>query len=178
MRCIRYESLMLRKRHTARTCSRKCDESRRIITKEQSMENLLQKYPGLKIEPAYGEEGYYVAFWMSSDEWKAFKKLGLKKCLAKRFEFIGTTLYADNIPYAKELRFFVKDSEWSGFESSRLFRNLAAYAELLYREKERMRTALHEQECKEETVQMRERWFHPSWFRSLWVRVSKSVHHT
>ena len=142
------------------------------------MENPHRKYPGLKIEPAFGEEGCYVGFWMSSDEWKTFKKLGLKKRLAKRFELIGTTLYADNNPYAKELRFFVKGSEWSGFESSLLFRDLAAYAELLYREKERMRTALHEQECKEETEQKHEQWFHLSWFQSVWNRVSKLVHHT
>ena len=115
------------------------------------MENLHWKYPGLKIESAFGAEGYYISFWMSSDEWKAFKKLGLKKRIAKKFELIGTTLYTDNIPYAKELRFFVKYSEWSGFESSRLFRELAAYAELLHREKEYMHTVLREQECKEET---------------------------
>ena len=94
-----------------------------------------KKYPGLKIETAFGEEGYYVGFWMSADEWKAFKKLGLKKRVTKKFELIGTTLYADNIPYARELRFFVKGSEWSEFGSSRLFRDLAAYAELLHREK-------------------------------------------
>lgn len=105
------------------------------------MEKPTQNYPGLKIEPAFGEEGCYVGFWMSSDEWKAFRKLGLKKRVTKKFELIGTTLYAGNSPYAKELRFFVKSSEWSGFESSRLFRDLAAYAELLYREKEHMRTA-------------------------------------
>ena len=141
------------------------------------MENQFQKYPGLKIETAFGEEGYYVDFWMSSDEWTAFKKLGLRKRTAKKFELIGTTLYADNSPYAKELRFFVKAPEWSEFESSRLFRDLAAYAELLYREKERMHTVLHEQECKEETVQRHGRWFHPSWFRSLWTRVSRPAHH-
>lgn len=141
------------------------------------MRDSLQKYPGLKIEPTFGEEGYYVGFWMSSDEWSAFKKLGLKKRLAKRFELIGTTLYADNIPYAKELRFFVKGSEWSGFESSRLFRELAAYAELLHREKERMHTVLHEQECKAETAQKHGRWSHPAWFQSLWARASKLIHH-
>lgn len=106
------------------------------------MELSIPKYPGLKIEPAFDGDGFYISFWMSQDEWKVFKKLGLKKRVTKRFQLTGTTLYADNIPYAKELRFFVKDSEWSGFENSRLFRDLAAYAELLHREKERMRTAL------------------------------------
>ncbi len=137
----------------------------------------LQKYPGLKIEPAFGEEGYYVGFWMSSDEWEAFKKLGLKKGLTKRFELIGTTLYADSIPYAIELRFFVKESEWCGFESSRLFWELAAYAELLHREKERMRTALHERECKEEIQQSFGQQLRAA-FQSLWARVSRQVHHT
>lgn len=134
-------------------------------------------YPGLKIEPAFGEEGCYVSFWMSSDEWKALKKLGLKKRLAKRFELTGTTLYADNTPYAKELRFFVKGSAWSEFESSRLFRELAAYAELLHREKKRMYTALHEQECKEETQQSSAPGLR-AWFRLLWARASKLFHHT
>ena len=129
------------------------------------------------VEPAFGEEGCYVSFWMSSDEWKALKKLGLKKRLAKRFELTGTTLYADNTPYAKELRFFVKGSEWSEFESSRLFRELAAYAELLHREKERMYTALHEQECKEETQQSSAPGLR-AWFRLLWARASKLFHHT
>lgn len=136
------------------------------------MTESLQKYPGLKIEPAFGEEGYYVGFWMSSDEWAAFKKLGLKKRLAKRFELIGTTLYADNSPYAKELRFFVKGSEWSGFESSRLFRDLAAYAELLHREKERMRTAPHEQECKEEIRQSFGQELR-AWFQKIVTRFDK-----
>ena len=134
-------------------------------------------YPGLKIEPAFGEDGYYVSFWMSSDEWKAFKKLGLKKRLAKKFELTGTTLYADNTPYVKELWFFVKGSEWSEFESSRLFRELAAYAELLHREKERMHTALHEQECKEETQRSSARELR-AWFRSLWARASRRFRHT
>lgn len=134
-------------------------------------------FPGLKIEPAFGEEGHYVGFWMSSDEWKAFKKLGLKKRLAKKFELIGTTLYADNTPYAKELRFFVKDSEWSEFESSRLFRDLAAYAELLHLEKERMCAVFHEQECKAETRRS-SAWGRRAWFRLLWARASKLCHHT
>ena len=129
-------------------------------------------YLGLKIEPAFGEEGCYVSFWMSSDEWKAFKKLGLKKRLAKKFELTGTTLYADNSPYAKELRFFVKGSEWSEFESSRLFRELAAYAELLHREKERMYTALHEQECKEETQRSSARGLR-AWFQKFVTRFCK-----
>ena len=134
------------------------------------------EHPGLTIEPAFGEEGYYIGFWMSSDEWTAFKKLGLKKRLTKRFELMGATLYTDNTSYAKELRFFVKASEWSEFEKSRTFRDLAAYAELLHQEKERMRTVLHEQECKAETVQKHERQFHPSWLRSFWALAGRLVH--
>ncbi len=135
------------------------------------------EYPGLRIEPAFGDEGYYVSFWMTSDEWTAFRKLGLKRRLVKRFKFIGNVLYADNIPYAKELRFFVKATEWSEFGKSQLFRDLAAYAELLYWEKERMRTALHAPEYKEEIVQKHERRFRPAWFQSLEARVNRLIHH-
>ena len=141
------------------------------------MENSLQKYPGLKIEPAFWEKGYYVGFWMTTDEWKPFKKLGLKKRVEKKYTLTGNILYADNIPYAKELRFFVKDSEWSGFENSRLFRDLAAYAELLHREKERMRTVHHAQECKEETLPLPARGPR-AWFRSVFAQAGKRIHHT
>ena len=135
-------------------------------------------YPGLTMEPAFGKEGHYISCWMSAEEWAAFEKLGLKKRLTKRYELTGTTLYADNIPYGKELRFFVKASEWSEFVNSRLFRDLAAYAELLHWEKERMRTALREQECKAEIAQKREQRLHFSWFRSLWAQVSRRIHYT
>lgn len=94
-----------------------------------------------------------MSFLMTSDEWTAFRKLGLKKRLTKQFELIGNILYADNSPYAKELRFFVKASEWSEFGKSQLFRDLAAYADFCIGEKERMRTEPHEPECKEETAQ-------------------------
>ena len=133
--------------------------------------------PGLTIEPTFDEEGFYVSFWMSTDEWNAFEKLGLKKRVTKKFELTGTALYADNIPYAEELRFFVSGSEWSGFENSRLFRDIAAYAELLHREKERMRTVLHEQEYKAETAQKHERQFRSSWFQSVLAPVSRLAHH-
>ena len=72
----------------------------------------------------------------------------------------------------------MKDSEWSEFESSRLFQDLAAYAERLHLEKERMRTALHEQEYKEETVLSHGRQYHHVWFQSLLARVSKLFHRT
>lgn len=142
------------------------------------MEKLFRKYPGLKIEPDFGEVGCYVSFWMSSNEWKRFKELGLKKRLTRKFELIGTALYADNSLYVKELRIFVKDSEWSEFESSRLFQDLAAYAERLHLEKERMRTALHEQEYKEETVLPHGRQYRHVWFQSLLARASKLFHRT
>lgn len=141
------------------------------------MELSIPKYPGLKIEPAFDDDGFCISFWMSQDEWKAFKKLGLKKRVTKRFQLTGTTLYADNSPYAKELRFFVKDSEWSGFENSRLFRDLAAYAELLHREKERMRTVLHEQKHKEENQPLPARGLR-AWFQMVLAQAGKRIHHT
>ena len=145
------------------------------------MENRFQKYPGLKIEPSSSEEGngFMVSFWMTADEWTTFKKLRLESRLEKRFELIGSSLYADNTVYSANLKFFVSNDAWFGFERSQLFQDLATYAELLYHEKEHTRNMLREQECLRETKQSRVRRFHPcALFQSALVRVRKLFHHS
>lgn len=144
------------------------------------MENRFQKYPGLKIEPSSSEEGggFTVSFWMTADEWTAFKKLRLESRLEKKFELTGSSLYAGNTVYAANLKFFVSNDAWFGFERSQLFQDLATYAELLYREKEHMRSMLHEQECLRETKQSHGQHFRLyALFQSALVRVRKLFHH-
>lgn len=143
------------------------------------MDDRFQKYPGLNIEPSSSEEegGFIVSFWMTADEWTAFKKLRLESRLEKRFELTGSSLYAGNTVYAAKLEFFVSNDAWCGFERSRLFQDLSTYAELLYHEKEYTRNMLREQGCTKETKQSRGRRFRLCvWFQSALAQARKLFH--
>lgn len=136
------------------------------------------KYLGLTIAPSFGKQvGWNISFWMSSEELMEFQKLKCYAYLKERYPITGRVLYADSIPYATEFVFFVKDYEWSEFENSQLFRELAAYAERLYREKECKRIELREQEHKAEIQRLNERPFHRAWFRRLWTAIGKWFHY-
>lgn len=136
------------------------------------------KYPGLTIAPSFGRQvGWNISFWMSSEELMKFQKLKCYTYLKEHYPITGRVLYADNIPYATEFVFFVKDYEWSELENSQPFLELAAYAERLHQEKECKRIALREQERKAEIQRLNEQPFHRAWFRRLWTAIGKWFHY-
>lgn len=146
------------------------------------MNALCESYQGIKIaQMPYVEylsrcDGFYHEItinYMSLDEWGEFCVKGFYKEIRKQFMVDFVNLYADRTPYAIQLVFYVPDDEWSGFEKSPLFREIADHARRLYLEKQDRNIALQSAECEAENKAILDTKIAPAYLESLLALVGR-----
>lgn len=139
------------------------------------MNALCERYPGIKITQRFREEllgecdgfVYEITEYMSPDEWREFYAKGFYNEISAHFVTDFTALYADTSLYSIEFVFYVPDVEWSGFEKSPLFREIAEHAQRLYLEKQDRNIALRSAECKAENKAILDTKIAPAYLESL-----------